>query len=465
MDTDNNKPSILRYLIISVFIYGASVVLSVFTRWVLSVDNRFFVLCDSQINAVAAMVQGVVVAIAAGFTLYQLKAGYNYEKKKSDIEEARFILDYNRTLIESNAVYEVEHNLERWMDGVDEKRKKNPNIMPLKLKEDIPLEISDMNCRNYINYLVYFEGLAALIINDVLHLETIDDLFAYNFYLAMNNPRLQDAEIKKYPEYYRGCLKAYKIWTEYKRSNNHHILLEDFSIDKWEQFPYYSSRDITIRGLLVSPQNEKSYISRLSRMIFTPSIFRKELFQKQDNLKDVAKLIYDSDDYIYPATFGNKNKAKKLLPTIIKKADGLFSFKNIRVAIDENKKKIVGVVVATDKAFSIDIDDNIKNKLPKTFQDVYKHYFEELPRQYDGSGDAVYIACICVNKHYRGHEIGKMLLLQIIKKYEEKDIYLEVLTNNKPAIGLYEKVGFKKKSEQDGYPGVKTYTMKREKSI
>jgi len=412
------------------------------------------------------MVQGIVVAIAAGFTLYQLKIGDNYDRKKSDIEEARFLLDYNKALIESNAAYNVEHNLERWMDAFDEKRKEITDITPLKLleiKESIPLEISDINLRNYINYLVYFEGLAALIIKGVLHLETIDDLFAYDFYLAINNPVLQDYEIKKYPEYYRGCFKVYKKWKKYSDDNNHRILLEKFSIDMWEQFPYYSSSDITIRKLKPRPQNEKSDIGWLSR------IFQRKLFQNHDNLKDVAKLIYDSDDYIYLDTFGNPKNAQKFLPTIIKKENGLFGHKNINVAIDERKKKIVGVVVSTDEAFSIDIDDVVKNKLPKTFQNVYKHYFEEISNNYGGLVGAAYIACICVNKRYQRRGIGKMLLTQIINDYGEKDIYLDVLKNNEVAIGLYEKFGFTKKSEQDGYPyGVnapRVYTMMRKRSI
>jgi ribosomal protein S18 acetylase RimI-like enzyme len=56
---------------------------------------------------------------------------------------------------------------------------------------------------------------------------------------------------------------------------------------------------------------------------------------------------------------------------------------------------------------------------------------------------------ICVHKNYRGKKIGERLLDFMLKNYHAKEpgqryAYLEVWEDNIPAIGLYEKCGFKK---------------------
>ncbi len=67
----------------------------------------------------------------------------------------------------------------------------------------------------FINYLVYLEGLATLVLNDMMKLDHIDDLMAFRFFLAVNNPELQKAQLAVFPQFYRGCFKLYRKWTEY----------------------------------------------------------------------------------------------------------------------------------------------------------------------------------------------------------------------------------------------------------
>ncbi|MBI5046661.1 GNAT family N-acetyltransferase [Candidatus Micrarchaeota archaeon] len=54
---------------------------------------------------------------------------------------------------------------------------------------------------------------------------------------------------------------------------------------------------------------------------------------------------------------------------------------------------------------------------------------------------------LCVSKDFRGKGLGEKLLRAVIrlakKKLKPKNIYLSVYSENKPAIALYKKLGFK----------------------
>ena len=70
----------------------------------------------------------------------------------------------------------------------------------------------------------------------------IINLLSYRFYLAVNNKEVQEKELKPFADYYRGCFKIYKIWTEYRKKKGYSILLEDSALDKWDKFNIYSKR-------------------------------------------------------------------------------------------------------------------------------------------------------------------------------------------------------------------------------
>ena len=63
---------------------------------------------------------------------------------------------------------------------------------------DIELEGFSKEHQNVVNYLVYLEGIAALVNEGVLHLDVITDLMAYRYFIAVNNPVIQDTELLPY---------------------------------------------------------------------------------------------------------------------------------------------------------------------------------------------------------------------------------------------------------------------------
>ena len=197
MKTKSNfTTKILAILLIA---FAAIVIITVFVGSYLEVVFSQSSIPELIISACDVLVAGV----AALFIVIQLKGEADNELKQYQTEQARFLLEYNHAFITNPEMTSVERNLEcnylgegrQTLDFYDEEKGDRQKL---------------------INYLVYLEGFAACVLNGLLELETIDDLFAYRFFLAMNSPVAQDVEIKPFAIYYRGSLKLYAKWYLYR---------------------------------------------------------------------------------------------------------------------------------------------------------------------------------------------------------------------------------------------------------
>ena len=75
------------------------------------------------------------------------------------------------------------------------------------------------------------------------------------------------------------------------------------------------------------------------------------------------------------------------------------------------------------------------------------------------------IHTIGVDPAYQGRGIGRAMLDRLLQIAGTDTVYLEVRTDNAPAIGLYESVGFVKMGVRKRYyriSGADAYTMRRE---
>ena len=186
---------------------------------------------------------------------------------------------------------------------------------------------------------------------------------AYRFFLALNNPCLQQEQIFEFPDYYRGCIKLYKLWKKYRDKNGLPVLLEDFSLDLWDDFAIYAA-DVNIRKCITT-----------------------------DDYSQIAGLIYDTDSFIYPAAFGSRFKAKQILPKLMNE-NCLFNHNNIRVAFKDGK--ICGIaLVISEKEFSQSPDCFNKSE-SNSIKCVNNDYFSKIADYV--TENQVYIACVCVDK-------------------------------------------------------------------
>lgn len=216
------KPSVVLYMLATLGLFVLTIIISY-------CFNRVFVLVgftENQATHISGMIEGIVASMAAGLVMYQLRFSDYERKHQIKIEEASFLLQYNQAFIQDPNMTEVEQTLEQYAF--------------YNAEGDM---ITPENRQKFINYLVYLEGMAPLILNGVLSLESIDDLMAYRFFLALNSPQLQTDQLTnpEFAPYYRGCFKAYKMWYAYRTEHGYEIPLEETSLSNWKDFEKYAS--------------------------------------------------------------------------------------------------------------------------------------------------------------------------------------------------------------------------------
>ena len=155
----------------------------------------------------------VAALIASYLVVNQLKKETKEEEKKNLIQQAFFIKDYNQMFIENSSMAKVESTLEEYY--VAFLRNEDMNAAGEKLRKQMDLPGS-AGRQEYVNYLVYLEGLAATIYNYSMEMQNIDSLFGYRFFVAVNNPVVQEQELLPYSIHYQGIYWLHKQWSRYR---------------------------------------------------------------------------------------------------------------------------------------------------------------------------------------------------------------------------------------------------------
>ncbi len=177
--------------------------------------------------------------------------------------------------------------------------------------------------------------------------------------------------------------------------------------------------------------------------------------KKRGILFDAAKLIYDTDPFIYPAMFHTSKDAVKVLTEVIKSGkDTMFSVKNIFAAMDG--EKIVGIILwckgglIWDEQLIKSVADSLNIDLCDTLDKVSKEYFGEYNRV--ELGNIVSLINVCIAEKYRSLGIGRSIFQEFMKKIPHEGSYeLFCLEENKAAIRLYKKAGFHIVSRQKAF--------------
>lgn len=344
-------------------------------------------------------------------------------KRTERLNESTYIMNLNNQFINNGSMTQIEHVLELYYNQYEARYSKHDKLagnaatQELELVLDLSREGED--CQKLINYLVYLEALAALVERNVIHIDVIDNLFAYRFFLAVNNPVVQETELIPYKDYYQGIYWLSKEWTKRKNKRNESIPLKEFNL-----------YDIGKNGYVNRNLIDNVIISKAS---------------EEDNFDDIAECIYDTDPYIYPAAFGeDKTEAIKAIKKIIDQKDSIFDLENIVVA--KYNKHIIGVCVSYSKSVqwkTRELYKLVEKSLSKdnNFKYVSDNYFE---KELEVKAGEAYILALCISKTLRGRGVSDILLDYVLNNYQGKIVSLEVLKTNTSAIELYKKHGFKK---------------------
>jgi len=81
--------------------------------------------------------------------------------------------------------------------------------------------LSEDDLPNIVEYLTFFETIYLLLKRDVVKMDVINDLFAYRFFLAVNNPDIQRLELVKDDQYYRNIFRLDHLWHQYRFKNGY----------------------------------------------------------------------------------------------------------------------------------------------------------------------------------------------------------------------------------------------------
>lgn len=176
----------------------------------------------------------------------------------------------------------------------------------------------------------------------------------------------------------------------------------------------------------------------------------------EQQLMDIAGLIYDTDPYISEALFSSREQAKALLPLLFSSnEDAMFTLDNIFCAISGNR--IIGLLLHKKGSLHWSADhliryaNHLDEVLPDTVRKAETEYFSE----YNGtaSNDATSIIKCCVNSNYRLKSelrLGTHMLQAFLKNHPER-LELYVLKETSAAMRLYLSAGFRIERKCNGF--------------
>jgi len=173
----------------------------------------------------------------------------------------------------------------------------------------------------------------------------------------------------------------------------------------------------------------------------------------QDNLEEIAALIYKTDEYIYPYWFESLEKCQRELPPLMLEDNFFFNVNNFYIAIDKSTGQIVGATCIVDKNTKLDYDYTKLREVNERYKFTIDNYIKGLIEEVKDV-EFAYISNVCVDENYRGQKIGNRMMSHVIEIYRQKkfqEMMLDLLAKNPGAIKLYQNLGFIQSS--DIFPG------------
>lgn len=183
--------------------------------------------------------------------------------------------------------------------------------------------------------------------------------------------------------------------------------------------------------------------------------------KRTDNLEEIAKLIYQTDPYIYPFWFKNGvEEAQEVLPKYIVQPGFIYNYENMYVAHDKTNGHIVGLVCAIDYTTNFDFDYTELASISPEYAFIVKNYIKVLIDEVL-ENKSMYIVICCVDKEFRSKRIGTVMLGNFVKLMEKAGydtIEFDCLLHNVRAKNLYHSLGFKEMYTGIGFNGTEKPT-------
>jgi len=163
-------------------------------------------------------------------------------------------------------------------------------------------------------------------------------------------------------------------------------------------------------------------------------------------LKEIAGLIYDTDQFIYPAMFSSKQEAEVIIPKMIRAGDPMFRRENLFVAMEGTH--VAGVLVWMRGP--LQWDKKIFEKCGGRAAYIDRVTAEYINLFADAPADMASMVRIGVQKELQRTRIGS-LLMNAFMEAEKGPYQLFVLSDNTEAISFFEQKGFKIRETRPGF--------------
>ena len=189
-----------------------------------------------------------------------------------------------------------------------------------------------------------------------------------------------------------------------------------------------------------------------------------------DNLEEIAELIYETDPYIYPYWFHNDiEECKRVLVPLLTEEGFFFNYKSMHIVINKRNNKIIGLIQIIDKDTNFNYDYTELMNISETYKFTIEKYIYELINEVE-KFKLPYFSNVVIHHDYRGFKLGTMMMEYILKECKNKytKFILDVLAENPAAVRLYEKMGFVITENNMGFKNdneqVEEYRMELESS-
>ena len=182
----------------------------------------------------------------------------------------------------------------------------------------------------------------------------------------------------------------------------------------------------------------------------------------EQQLRDIALLIYDTDPYIYPALFGGdaagRSNAARILPAVIEAGtDKMFCRENLFLLLRDGE--VCGLILwhrgplrwSPDTVLACAEEQGVRLDRDNV-QKVSREYVDSCYQGEDAdAADTLSLINVCVKQSMRGEGAGKRMLRAFLHAHPDAPMELVVLSDNIAALTLYQKVGFGISGESDGF--------------
>ena len=173
-------------------------------------------------------------------------------------------------------------------------------------------------------------------------------------------------------------------------------------------------------------------------------VFRRA--KKGDNYKELARLIYQTDEYIYPYWFNNNiEECEEFFKNKFDEEGFIFNYDNMYIAYNKKRKKILGLIIALDKSVNLNYDYSKIESINERYKITINQYIKEIIKKAKMT-NSLYIMNFTVLDGYRGKRIGTKLLGYFLSQMElagHNSYSLDCPLHDLRAKNLCHSLGFK----------------------